>query len=63
MANSNDDIVVDFGSVSAWLFPNHPGKLLAQKIAAAVFTPGDDITTQHEENGKTDLLDPFDLES
>ena len=62
MANSEDEVVVDFGNVSPWLLPNRLDKLLAQKVAAASNTPSD--TAIPSDNGvTTDTTDPFYLNS
>lgn len=62
MANSEGEVVVDFGNVSPWLLPTRLDKLLTQKVAAASTSPSD-TAIPSDDGVTTDTSDPFDLNS
>jgi hypothetical protein len=63
MANSEGEVMIDFGNVSPWLLPTRLDKLLTQKVAAAASTTPSDTAIPSDDGVTTDTSDPFDLNS
>ena len=63
MANSEGEVMVDFGNVSPWLLPNRLDNLLTQRVAAAVATTPSDTVIPSDDGVTSDTSDPFDLNS